>query len=96
MATREVKIYCPKCKWEPSQNDRWVCEVTCGHTWNTFDTGGVCPECGKSWKVTTCLSCGSRSPHRDWYHQYGNDPVEVAEEELVEIGTEGSSAERSD
>ena len=37
-------IRCPKCKWAPRAHDRWLCSK-CGHTWNTFDTGGVCPGC---------------------------------------------------
>src|SRR6201998_1188981 len=35
------RIRCPLCGWSPRKQDKWVC--TCGHSWNTFDTGGVCP-----------------------------------------------------
>ena len=35
------RIRCPLCGWSPRNDDRWSC--TCGHSWNTFDTGGVCP-----------------------------------------------------
>lgn len=38
------------------------------HSWNTFDTGGVCPACSKVWKMTDCLSCHDSFPHEDWYH----------------------------
>jgi hypothetical protein len=31
----------PLCGWSPRKEDLWFC--TCGHEWNTFDTGGVCP-----------------------------------------------------
>jgi hypothetical protein len=27
---------------------------TCGHEWNTFDTGGVCPACVHQWTETQC------------------------------------------
>jgi hypothetical protein len=37
------RIKCPLCGWSPRKDDRWAC--SCGHTWNTFDTGGVCPAC---------------------------------------------------
>ncbi len=58
-------IRCPKCGWPPRADDRWSC--TCGHSWNTFDTGGVCPACLYQWKITMCPQCGEWSPHSDWY-----------------------------
>ena len=61
-----MKIYCPKCHWEPPAKARWSC--TCGHAWNTFDTQGRCPGCGKVWRQTQCLACHEWSPHFDWYH----------------------------
>lgn len=64
MAT-EVKIACPKCDWEPHKSSLWQC--SCSHAWNTFDTAGQCPKCGKQWKDTQCLSCSKWSPHIDWY-----------------------------
>ena len=59
------KIRCPQCGWTPGAGDRWGCE--CGHVWNTFDTRGLCPQCGKQWTVTQCLSCQVFSPHEAWY-----------------------------
>jgi hypothetical protein len=35
------RIRCPLCDWSPRKEDKWFC--SCGHMWNTFDTGGVCP-----------------------------------------------------
>jgi hypothetical protein len=61
------QIRCPKCKWQPRKNDRWAC--TCGHMWNTFDTGGVCPGCMHQWKDTQCPQCHQWSPHSEWYAQ---------------------------
>ena len=61
----ESRIRCPKCRWEPRQDSLWSC--TCWHTWNTFDTAGLCPGCGKQWEDTVCLSCHRWSKHRDWY-----------------------------
>ena len=79
MNNREIKIYCPKCSWEPEQASRWWCH--CGFTWNTFDTGGVCPRCSKAWEETACLSCQAWSRHRDWYHEFiGGREVERVEE----------------
>jgi hypothetical protein len=60
-----ANIRCPACNWSPSSDDRWSCR--CGHIWNTFETGGLCPACRYQWKVTACHSCGESSPHSDWY-----------------------------
>ncbi len=59
------RIRCPKCNWSPRPDDLWSCK--CGHQWNTFDTGGVCPNCLYQWTVTQCLACREISPHSDWY-----------------------------
>ena len=52
---RALRIACPKCELEPKAVDRWCCSPGCGHVWNTFDTIGRCPQCGKQWKETVCL-----------------------------------------
>jgi hypothetical protein len=62
---RWKRIRCPKCAWRPGRHDRWLC--SCGHTWNTFDTHGVCPACGHAWRDTMCLRCQQWSPHVAWY-----------------------------
>jgi hypothetical protein len=59
------RIRCPCCGWAPGRHDRWAC--TCLHLWNTFETGGVCPACGRQWAETQCPRCNSWSPHLDWY-----------------------------
>lgn len=59
------RIRCPRCNWSPKPKDTWTC--VCGHEWNTFDTGGVCPHCIHQWSHTQCLSCHGWSPHSDWY-----------------------------
>lgn len=65
---RDVKIFCPKCRYEPTPTDLWSCEPACGCLWHTFDTCGVCPQCGKNWEDTQCPACHAWSRHADWYH----------------------------
>lgn len=59
------EIRCPLCGWTPAAEDRWMCR--CTQSWNTFDTGGVCPNCLYQWTYTQCLACQGWSPHSDWY-----------------------------
>ncbi len=66
----EEEIRCPKCNWMPGPGDRWEC--SCGNVWNTFETSGKCPACGKSWTDTQCCQkrvggCHEFSPLIDWY-----------------------------
>jgi hypothetical protein len=58
-------IRCPQCKWTPRARNLWTCK--CGHNWNTFDTRGLCPNCGYQWEMTACFQCGAMSPHFEWY-----------------------------
>lgn len=68
------RIRCPKCQYEPRRTDLWVCSKGCGHTWNTFDTGGRCPACGVQWKDTVCPRCHQWSAHKDWYEDAPSGP----------------------
>ena len=65
---RRLRIRCPACEWQPSPHDAWDCNPGgCGHSWNTFETRGVCPACSRQWTETACLRCSVWSPHEDWY-----------------------------
>jgi hypothetical protein len=64
---KEPEILCPKCEYRPKPEDRWSCIPSCGTSWHTFWTAGVCPGCGTQWHKTQCPSCGTVSPHKDWY-----------------------------
>ena len=76
---KEMRIFCPKCQWIPPASARWMCERACGCVWNTFETGGICPQCGKNWEDTQCLACLCWSRHADWYRE----PVSGAQEEEI-------------
>jgi hypothetical protein len=62
---RRRRIRCPRCAWEPDRHDLWTC--VCLHSWNTFDTEGLCPACGRQWAETQCQRCKEWSPHAEWY-----------------------------
>ena len=75
-----AKIRCPLCKWQPEHRHTWSCTSMgppenfsggCGHSWNTFDTAGLCPGCNHQWRHTTCFSCGKTTRHPDWYDKGG-------------------------
>ncbi len=59
------KIRCPLCQWKPKPKDMWSC--SCGFSWHTFETGGVCPSCIQQHKQTQCLKCEGWSAHSAWY-----------------------------
>lgn len=69
--TRRPRIRCPQCRWEPRKSDQWMC--SCLHEWHTFDTGGVCPACGRLWVKTQCLKCAEWSLHIEWYEDETGD-----------------------
>lgn len=73
-----MKVYCPLCSWAPGPHDRWMCVPQCRTVWNTFETNGKCPGCGRRWTETCCLACARWSPHEDWYHD--DEPGESDEE----------------
>jgi hypothetical protein len=65
-----LNISCPKCGREPQESDIWVCDE-CHTRWNTFQTRGKCPGCGKQFIDTQCSKskggCGQMSLNADWY-----------------------------
>ncbi len=78
-----IKIACPKCSWQPDGGAHWQC--SCGCSWDTFSTGGRCPECKFVWEDTQCPpypgGCMAWSKHEDWYKGI-DDAVSALMEEL--------------
>ena len=81
MASQEEKILCPKCEWLPDGYPYWQC--SCGIHWNTFETYGKCPSCGKVWKLTQCPKCQKWSPHAEWYLDLHVIAAEILKEEEI-------------
>jgi|GEM_PF-2094049 len=83
---QKALIYCPKCKWEPPRAALWECLEVCGCLFDTFETGGTCPECHEKFEHTQCIMCGKFSPHREWYHYPKKAPAckesETEDEEI--------------
>lgn len=63
--SRGRRIRCPACGWQPGRHHQWMCTCLC--SWNTFETAGLCPECGKQWTETQCPRCHVWSKHERWY-----------------------------
>jgi Zn-dependent protease len=56
---------CPTCKTAPPVGDYWKCGQ-CGQTFDTFQTGAICPHCRTQYGTTRCLDCGRQHPLHQW------------------------------
>jgi hypothetical protein len=64
-APRHEGFACPVCKAVPPQGAFWGCGK-CRKPFDTFATGGVCPNCGVQYGVTSCPECGNVRPMNEW------------------------------
>ncbi len=64
-APRRDGFACPNCKTPPPQGTFWVCGK-CRKPFDTFQTQGVCPNCGVQYSATSCPECGSLQPISEW------------------------------
>jgi len=64
-APRHEGYACPVCKIAPPQGAYWGCGK-CRKPFDTFATGGLCPNCGIQYNVTSCPECGSLRPMSEW------------------------------
>lgn len=62
---RRQGLSCPTCKASPPIGDYWVCGQ-CRRPFDTFQSQGVCPNCGARFSATRCLDCSRLSPLSDW------------------------------
>ncbi len=62
---RRQGFACPSCRTAPPRGDFWQCGL-CGGTFDTFQTGAICPYCSARHDLTTCLDCGQQYPMGQW------------------------------
>jgi Zn-dependent protease len=56
---------CPNCGAKPPLGPHWHCGQ-CRRTFDTFETGAVCPWCQARFSNTMCMDCQKTSALRDW------------------------------
>lgn len=56
---------CPTCTTAPPVGTHWRC-AQCGKSFDTFQTGAVCPNCRSQFPATQCLDCGRQHALPAW------------------------------
>jgi len=64
-APRHDGFACPACKVAPPRGAFWGCGK-CRKPFDTFETRGVCPNCGTQFAATSCPECGNVRPISEW------------------------------
>jgi Zn-dependent protease len=62
---RRGAFRCPSCNTAPPIGEYWKCS-NCGQSFDTFQTGAVCPNCRTQFPSTRCLDCGHLHPMNRW------------------------------
>ncbi len=62
---RRAGYLCPSCRTAPPMGAHWRC-AHCGQSFDTFETGAVCPYCGARFDSTMCLHCLKLHPMSEW------------------------------
>ena len=73
-APRHDGFACPICKVAPPRGAFWVCGK-CRKPFDTFETQGVCPNCGAQFSATSCPECGNLRPMSEWATAANGPPV---------------------
>lgn len=66
---RRPGFACPSCRSAPPIGPIWRCNK-CDTQFDTFETGGVCPQCSARFERTTCLDCHQQAPLTEWQAGY--------------------------
>jgi Zn-dependent protease len=73
---RHGEAVCPMCRQHPPRGPYWGCP--CGARFDTFDTRGTCPACGRGFNTTVCPCCQQSTALNLWYPQNATIQVTVA------------------
>jgi len=65
---------CPACKSAPPKGAFWACGK-CRKPFDTFETQGVCPNCGVQYAATSCPECGSLRSFGEWISSANVPPL---------------------
>jgi Zn-dependent protease len=65
---------CPVCKSAPPKGALWACGK-CRKPFDTFETQGVCPNCGVQYAATSCPECGSLRSFGEWIPSANVPPI---------------------
>jgi Zn-dependent protease len=66
---RRQGFACPSCRTAPPLGPIWRCNK-CDTKFDTFETGGVCPNCAARFDKTACLDCRQSYPVNEWQVGY--------------------------
>ena len=66
---RREGFACPSCGVAPAMGTHWKCP-RCSQTFDTFETGAVCPLCKSQFSTTMCLECQQLRPMSEWVASY--------------------------
>jgi Zn-dependent protease len=66
---RREGFACPSCGVAPAMGTHWKCP-RCSQTFDTFETGAVCPLCKSQFSTTMCLECQQLRPMNEWVASY--------------------------
>jgi len=66
---RRQGFACPSCRVAPPIGAIWRCNK-CATSFDTFATGGVCPQCSARFDKTACLDCRQSYPVSEWQVGY--------------------------
>lgn len=66
---RREGYLCPSCGAAPHVGAHWKC-ASCNQTFDTFESGAVCPWCGAQYNMTMCMDCHQFHPMNEWVTSY--------------------------